>query len=518
MAELSDRQADDLSEQTDDLSEQTDGLGRHAVSGVIWSLAQSGGGRVISMVVFIVLGRLLTPKDFGLISLGAILIEFGGLLTVSGLHRAVVQRRTLEREHLDAAFWSSVAIGGALCAAVMVGAGGIATVLGDSEYEPILRVLSLNFVITALGAIPTAILHRGLEFKALALRQLLAITIAGGVAVTVAVLGGGAWALVAQSLVSALVGTVIVWSRARWTPRFRFSRRHWKEVAGFGVTSLSIDALNLLKNRLDDLLIGLLLGATALGYFGVAYRTYAIAMEVVTHSFNAVAFPLFARIAGDRERAGRAFLSTVSVSVCITLPIYVGLAVLAGPAIIGLFGDQWGPSVDSLRLLSAAAAVAVGVNFSREIVLAAGRVRLELVKTLGATVVLGAGFAVGVRWGIEGVAAARVGVAAIFVPIELMILRRVIDVDLRRWMRLVIRPVPACVVMAGSLWALIEVFEPAPTIPWLATLSVAGLVVYLITLRITASGAVADARGLLSSRRAQPGGPQAESARTATSS
>jgi threonine dehydrogenase-like Zn-dependent dehydrogenase len=102
-------------------------------------------------------------------------------------------------------------------------------------------------LITAIGAVPTALLHRRMAFKAFAVRQLFAITAGGAAGVTFAILGAGPWALVAQALASAVVGSLVVLVKARWRPRMRFSKRHWRDIAGFGTVAMGIDLLDLLK-------------------------------------------------------------------------------------------------------------------------------------------------------------------------------------------------------------------------------------------------------------------------------
>jgi PST family polysaccharide transporter len=464
----------------------------HAVTGVFWSVIQSWGGRVVSTVVFIVLGRLLDPQDFGLVSLGSVLIDVGALLTVSGFHRALVQREDLDAKHLDAAFWSSIAFGTILCLVTLASAGFIADQLGEPRFANVLRALSATFLITALGAVPNALLHRRMAFKAFAVRQLFAITAGGTAGVVCAILGAGAWALVAQSLVSAVVGTAVVFVKAHWRPRFRFSKRHWRDIAGFGTLSMAIDMLDLMKNRFDDLLIGLVLGTTALGYYGVAYRTYAIALEVITYSISAVAFPIFSRIIADRERSARAILTTTRFAVCVTIPVFVGLALLADQALLGLFGEQWRPAVTVLRILCVTAALGATVSLSRDVVMAAGKPRLELYKMLLATALLCAGFAVGVHWELTGVAYSRVVAAVIIIPVELAILHRVVRFDMRSYVVGCLRPLPACAAMAGAIVAVQQVFDPPLHLGWLLGMTVLGAVVYVFALWLTARDVVTE--------------------------
>ena len=454
----------------------------------------------MSIVIFVVLGRLLSPEDFGLVSLGSVLIDVGALLTVSGFHRALVQRERLEPGHLDAAFWSSTVVGCALCVATVASADWIAGLLDEPRFASVLRVLSLSFVIIAVGAVPYAMLHRQMAFKAFAARQLLATVAGGGVGVGLAFSGAGAWALVGQALASAVCSTIVVFASARWRPRLRFSVTHWREIAGFGTLSLGIDLLDVLKNRFDDLLIGVVLGATALGYYGVAFRTYSIALEVVTYSLSAVVFPILSRIVADRERGGRAVVTITKFTVCATVPLFLGLAAIADQALLGLFGPQWGPAVVVLRILCVAAALGAGVTVTRDVVLAAGRPRLELHKTLVYTLLLIVGFAIGVQWDLSGVAHSRAVVAAVMIPIELYVLLRVVPFNVRSYMLTWIRPLPAVAAMLAVILGARAVFDPPISIVWLAALTTAGAATYVMVLWLTAQQTVREGVSRLRTR------------------
>jgi PST family polysaccharide transporter len=491
MSEPSRDPADMLTASTEGDPSRT--MNEHAVSGVIWSMIHSWGGRLMSTVVFVVLGRLLSPRDFGLVALGLIVVDLGALITVSGFHRAIVQREDLEREHLDAAFWSSAAIGTVLCLVTMLAAGPIATLFGEPQFAAMLRVLSIIFVITGVGAVPSAILHRRMAFRAMAVRQLATIAAGSVIGVTLAVLGAGAWALVGQALASGFAGVIVVMINARWRPRLRFSPAHWRDIAGFGSLSLGVDLLNLTVSRLDDLLIGLVLGSTALGYYGVAFRTYAIALELVAYSLGAVAFPIFSRLMSDRARAARAVITTTKFSVCVTLAAFVGLAAVADNALIALFGGQWQTSVTILRLLCVSAILSAGTMLFRDLTLAAGLPRVELAKAALCAVLFTSSFAVGVQWGLVGVAAGRVVAVGLFVPIDIYVMRRLIHFDVRQFVAAVLRPVPACALMFGTIWWVKTSFDPpAESLLWLFGLSLLGLLTYSVSLWFTARATVSE--------------------------
>ena len=170
-------------------------LKQKAIKGVIWSAIESWGSRVISFIVFLLLARLLEPKTFGLVALSSVFFAFMQVFLDQGFSQAIIQRKEVDQEHLDTAFWTNISIALLLLGISVAGAGVIANLFKEPQLTPIIRWLSLSFVFGALNSVQSAILSRQLAFKTLSLRTLVA-TLAGGlVGIVMAFLGFvfGAW-------------------------------------------------------------------------------------------------------------------------------------------------------------------------------------------------------------------------------------------------------------------------------------------------------------------------------------
>src|SRR5919106_5479534 len=173
-------------------------LQRRVARGLSWTMVDIWGRQAVNLLIFVVLARLLTAQDFGLVALAAVFVLFAQIIVDQGLGDALIQRRVLTRAHIDTAFWVAVATGMLLTAAGLLLAGPIAAVLEQAELAPILRVLSLTFVMSAMNSIQIALLRRELAFRSLAIRSLVASAGGGAFGVVLASLGFGAWALVGQ--------------------------------------------------------------------------------------------------------------------------------------------------------------------------------------------------------------------------------------------------------------------------------------------------------------------------------
>src|SRR5688500_9112482 len=164
----------------------TGGLQGRVARGLTWTFIDTWGSQLLGLFIFVLLARLLTEIDFGLVTLAAVFVAFAQLLVDQGLGDAIVQRPQLTRRQLDTAFWASMVTGLLITVAAVVLAIPISILLGERRLEPIIQVLSIIFVLTALSSIQTGLLRREMAFRSLALRRLVAVALSGVVGVGMA--------------------------------------------------------------------------------------------------------------------------------------------------------------------------------------------------------------------------------------------------------------------------------------------------------------------------------------------
>jgi O-antigen/teichoic acid export membrane protein len=381
-------------------------LGGKVARGLLWTIVDNWGRQLLGLAVFVVLANLLTDVDFGLVALATVFVAFAQIFVDQGLSDAVVQRRVLERAHIDSAFWVSMTMGGLLAVAGVLLAYPIAAVLGEPRLVPILQVLSLSFVLTALSSVQMALLRREMAFRSLALRALFAISGGGVVGIAMAFMGFGAWALVGQQLAQAGLSVAALWRVSPWRPGRGISGRHFRELFGFSRNVVGSDVLTFLSRNTDNLLIGVVLGLAPLGLYAVAYRLLDSTGSILIGISRKLAFPTFSRLQHDRERMTRAYFRVSRASGVIIVPGYIGMALIAPELTPVLFGEQWQASGPVAAVLFLVGPVAGLQTFGFALLNAAGHpgvvFRFRLVTTVGNVI----GFALAVPFGILAVAAA----------------------------------------------------------------------------------------------------------------
>jgi O-antigen/teichoic acid export membrane protein len=461
-------------------------LGQAAVRGLAWTMLRSVSSRVVGSVVFIVLARLLDPKAFGTIALASVFVVLMSLLVESGFGEAVIQRRELTPSDLDTAFWANNAIGVGLALLMTACAGLLSALFDQPELAPVLRVLSLVFVFAALSSVPQALLKRELAFQKIALRGLVATLAGGAVGVAMAFAGFGVWSLVGQLLANAVVGTAVLWLACSWRPGRAVSRSSFGELFRFGANILGERISLFASRRSDDFLIGVVLGPVALGLYTVAYRILLLMTEVIIWTVEGVAFPLFSRLHGDAERTRRAFYAVTQACFAVATPAFLALAVLAPELTRVAFGPRWTGAIPVMQVLALVGIPHAMTYFNKAVVNAAGRPNLSLRVAILTGVVNVVGFALVVRWGILAVAASYVVCGYLLAPVSVWSVTRVLDIEVKRYLRLFVAPLTSGLVMVLLLMVAKAALPDHLTgVALLAALLLLAATVYLVLLTLT---------------------------------
>lgn len=461
-------------------------LRREAARGVFWTAAGNWGYQLATLVVFSILANLLTPEAFGLVALASVFVAAMKLVEEQGMADALVQRDNLEPEHLDTAFWISVGLSVALAAILTVGSSLLASLVNEPNVAPILAWLSVSLVLSGLSSVQRAILTRELRFASLTLRTLSSVIVGGVVGVAAAYAGFGVWALVGQLITFELVGVIALWTASDWRPSFRFSRSHFRELFTFGSSVLGFKLLRFADRRVDNLMVGSLIGATALGFYVVAYRLLNLIINITTSVIGSVAFPVFSRIQGELEQVRKAYYKSVRQISVVSFPAFVGIMVVAPEVTRLVFGGQWDESVPVMQVL-ALAGLAQSVLFVNGVVLKSlGRPGWRLAIMAVSVALVVAAFAVAVQWGIVAVAWALVGVTYAMAPVWLWATNRLVGLSFRRYLSQTGPPLVASLMMAALVLALELMVRDWPLLWQVVVLVATGIAAYALSLWVIA--------------------------------
>ncbi len=481
-------------------------LQKRVARGLTWTLIDTWGSQLLGLIVFILLARLLTEVDFGLVALAAVFVAFAQLLVDQGLGDALIQRPSLTRSQIDTAFWVAVFTGVLLTVAGIVLAGPIAGLLGEPRLAPIIQVLSLTFVMVALNSIQMALLRREMRFRSLAIRKLLAVGVGGVVGISMAVLDPSPWALVGQQLAAAGVSVVALWAVSPWRPGRHASRAEFWPLFSFGIHIVGGDILNFLSRNTDKLLIGATLGTGALGFYAVAYRILDTSQVLLVNAARKLAFPVFSRLQHDHDRMRRAYSRVNRALSVVTMPAYVGLALVASEAIPLIFGERWTSSAPVAAILFLIGPVLTVQLFSGALMNAVGHPEVTFRIRLITSVVNVAGFliAVALFGTIIAVAAAFVIRGYLVMPLILWWLRKYAGIPFSAHLSELRTPVLATLVMAGAVIAVKLALPGLAPAALLGVESIVGVTVFIGAMLVIERALLAEV--LILFLQAAPGG------------
>lgn len=461
-------------------------LGLAAARGLVWTTLRSVSSRVVGSVVFVVLARLLDPKAFGIVALASVFVVLISLLVESGFGEAVIQRKELTPSDLNTAFWVNNAIGVGLALLMTACAGLLSAPFDQPELAPVLRVLSLVFVFTALASVPQALLRRELRFRELAFRGFAATFAGGAVGVGMALAGLGVWSLVGQMLTTAVVGTAVLWLACSWRPGRVVSRSSYVELFRFGANIVGERVALFSSRRSDDFLIGLVLGSVALGLYTAAYRILLLMTEVIIWTIEGVAFPVFSRLHGDAGRSKRAFYAVTQLCTAVATPAFLALAVLAPELTRVVLGPQWTGAIPVMQVLALVGIPHAVTYFNKAVVNASGRPNLSLRVAILTGVVNVVAFALVVRWGILAVATSYVVCGYLLTAVSVWSVTRVLDVEVKTYLRLFVAPLTSGLVMLLALVAAKAALPDDITgVALIAALLLVAVTVYFLVLYLT---------------------------------
>jgi O-antigen/teichoic acid export membrane protein len=407
------------------------GLGTRAARGAALTLGGQGARLVVQVISVVVLARLLTPDDYGLIAMVVSVVGIGEIFRDFGLSSAAIQARELSTPQRSNLFWLNSLIGVLLAAVVAIGAGLLAALYGRQELVPIAQVLSVTFVLNGLATQFRATLVRDLRFRALAIADAAAPAIALAAAIGAAVAGWGYWALVVQQVALALALLILFAIAARWLPGPP-RRAPMRGLVTFGWNIVASQLIGYVANNVDSVIIGVRFGAGPLGIYNRAFHLLMTPLNQVRTPLTSVALPVLSRLADDGRRFGD-FVARGQVALGYTL--VVGLAIVIGssePLTLLLLGERWQSVEPILRLLAVAGVFQTLAFVGYWVYLARGLTGALVRYSLVSAAIKIACIVVGSLWGVVGVAVGYAIAPALSWPISLWWLSRLTPMPTRR--------------------------------------------------------------------------------------
>lgn len=322
------------------------------MKGIIWSFVNRSSIQVVQFVVSMVLARLLTPEDYGVVGLAYVAIALVECFTNLGIGGAIVQKKEVDELDYNTFFWTDTTVRLFVFAFVFIISPWVALYYKKPELTWIIRVIVFTVPLGILTSVPILKLTRAIDFRTTAWIGMTSCIISCSSALCCAYKGFGVWSLVVQNLVSTIINALLTIIVVPWYPIFTYSKQRFKQFFGFGSKMMFSGIMDTVYNNITGLIIGKAFSVESLGYYSKGQHVPQLVMNSVNGPINSVSFPMLSKLQNDPEKYKNALRKALKTSLFFISPMMFGLFVIAKPLTILLYGTKWIPAVPFLRIMA----------------------------------------------------------------------------------------------------------------------------------------------------------------------
>lgn len=376
------------------------------LSALKWLTAARAAGQLVTWVITLIVIRILSPGDYGLVAAVTVVLGFAALTNELGITPALIQRKQIDQTIVRKVFGFLLLSNLVVVGIILVSAPLAADFFHEPDLVPLIRVASAQLIIGSLGGIPSALLRRELRFRELSLIDFTSVLAGSFTVLGLALSGAAAWSLIFGSLVTVTwksLATIIV-SRFLLVPSFNFSGL--SRMFRFGMSVTGGQIVSYFNNQTDTLLIGRLLGAHDLGIYTVAQHVSRMPAAKVMSIFNEIAFPAFSNIQAEKERVANIFLRVIENACVLFFPVFFGISAVSEEFVQVVLGPKWAETKIIIEMMCFLMAFHVVQLIIDPVLCGIGRPELELRNQLTVLILRVPAILVGVQWGPVGVATA----------------------------------------------------------------------------------------------------------------
>ena len=320
----------------------SDSLKSKTVKGVVWSSIERFSTQGVQFLIMIIMARLLTPKDYGLIGMLAIFLAVAQSLIDSGFSQALIRKQDRTDVDNSTVFYFNIVVSSALYLILFIAAPFVADFYNQPELTSVMRVVCLGVILNSLAVVQRALLTVRIDFKTQAKASLSAAVISGCIGIVLAYCGFGVWSLVVQQLLNLSVNTLLLWIFSKWRPIAVFSWKSFHELFAFGSKMLASGLLDTMYRNIYPIVIGKLFSASSLGHYTRAHQFSEFPSSNVTGIIQRVTYPILCGIQDETERLEAVYRKFLKLSAFIIFPLMIGMSAVARPFIDIVLGAQWG--------------------------------------------------------------------------------------------------------------------------------------------------------------------------------
>lgn len=441
--------------------ERTKSLTKKAVRGTFWNYLSFASGKLLNFITTLILARLLVPEQFGLVAYCTLAIQYLDVINTAGIDSALIARKDKIEEAANSAFVANVILGIVSFGLAWVAAPGIASFFKTPEITPLFRLLAIVLPISGLGLVPYTMILRGLRFRTKLIPDLAGSLSKGITSITLALLGYGPWSLIWGQIVGGIISVILYWVLADWRPSWIFDGKVTRDVMTFGGHIILVDLAGQLRNNMDYIIVGRILGATMLGIYTLAYRIPELVIRSMNNVVGNVSFPLLSQIQSDTDALRSIYFGYIRYIALFSFSIGFGLALTARLFVESFLSEKWLDAITPMALVSIAIAISSIGYVPGVLYKAINRPeilnRLSLLKIPIIFIIIW----YATRWGIVGVAAGQILFSCITLLLDGYMVSRIIEFRMREmWQALV--PAIICSISMVTVVSFVQLaFSPS---------------------------------------------------------
>ncbi len=355
-----------------------DTLKEKTTKGLFWGALNSGTTQVLNLLIGIMLGRLLSPGEYGTVGYIAIFTAIAGNLQSSGFSTYLINMKHPRHEDYNAVFWFNILASFTLYTVLWFAAPLIAAFFRQPALTPLSHLVFLSFVVGSFGITPAAYLTRKLMVKEMTLINSLALVLSGLTGVTLAFLGYSYWSLAWQQVLYITLLNIGRYHYVDWRPTWHIDLRPIGKMFGFSMNILVVMVMNTVSNNIMSVIIGKFFNKDILGNYSQAYKWNFMAYSLVSGTTQQVAQPVFASIADERDRERRVFRKMMRFTAFLAFPAMFGLVLVAREFILVTIGPKWTGAVPLLQMLAVSGAFFPFYTLYQNMVIGHGRADINM--------------------------------------------------------------------------------------------------------------------------------------------
>ena len=359
-------------------------LKKSAFIGMIWKLAERVGAQVVTLAISIILARLLTPDDYSIVGIVNIFFAFCNIFIIGGFNTALIQKKDADKQDYSSVLWVSLAISGALYAALFITAPWIGALYHKPLLSPVFRVMGITLIIDAVKAVVYAYVSNQLQFKKFFFATLVGTLGSAAVGIAMACAGMGPWALVAQKMISSIADTLVLTFTSKFRVQLKVSLARIKQLFSYGWKIFVSSLISTIYDQLNPLIIGLRFSAVDLSFYSKG-QSFPLALNyTLDGTLTSVLFPVMSKVQDDKDRVLEYTRKFMRIASYVLFPSMVGFLAVSDSFVRVLLTEKWMPASIYIKLFCVTYMFNIIQNGNLQTIRAIGRsdiiLKLEIMK------------------------------------------------------------------------------------------------------------------------------------------